>query len=122
MFQGLLLHQLLTTTGKGAGISGSMAATLFSRCAHIPAFFYYLELKSTLLANINLSLFHLMTIRHCTNLLSAAQTVLTLYYRMGVRGSQVKGNLPSGRREAVVKSSIWMGSSIMSERFLSIYS
>jgi hypothetical protein len=73
---GLLLHQIHAATGKGAGISGLMAPAFFCRCAHIPAFFYHLELKSTLLANINLSLFHLMTISHCTVLLSGAQTIL----------------------------------------------
>jgi hypothetical protein len=61
---GSLLHQIHATTGECARISCSMAPTFFSRCARIPAFFYHLEFKPTLLANINLSLFHFMTISH----------------------------------------------------------
>jgi hypothetical protein len=83
-----------------------MAAAFFRRCAHIPAFFYYLELKPALIANINFTLSHFMTISHFTNLLSGAQTILTLYYRMGFKGWQVKGNFLRLRGE-VVEFSIW---------------
>jgi hypothetical protein len=96
---GLLLHQLLATTGESAGISGGMTPALFSRCAHIPAFFYYLELKPTLLTNINLSLFHFMTIRHFTNLLSAAQTILTHIIKWVSRARKSREIIsPSGQR------------------------
>jgi hypothetical protein len=72
-----------------------MAAAFFRRCAHIPAFFYYLELKPALIANINFTLSHFMTISHFTNLLSGAQTIL-VHIKGWVSGARKSREISSG--------------------------